>query len=703
MPAFNKILIANRGEIACRVMRTAKELGYRTVAVYSEADAAARHVQVADEAVCIGPAQVNQSYLVIDNIIAAAQKTDADAIHPGYGFLSENADFARACEAAGIVFIGPTVEAIHLMGSKRLSKIAMLEAKVPCIPGYEGAEQDDDTLIREAARIGYPLMIKASAGGGGRGMRLVHEASELTTQIRTARSEAQNAFGSGELILERAVIKPRHVEIQVFGDQHGNIVYLGERDCSVQRRHQKVVEEAPCPVMTPELRKAMGEAAVKAAASVNYVGAGTVEFLLDQSGEFFFLEMNTRLQVEHPVTELITGQDLVAWQFRAAEGHPLPLKQDEIQLNGHAMEVRLYAEDSAKNFLPQTGQVLRWEPELLDGVRIDHGLVEGQDVTPFYDPMLAKVIAYGATRDEARRKLVRAVEECVLLGVNGNQRFLANLLKHPEFAAGNATTAFIGEHFTDDPSLSPQLPGASELAIAAALLYQESANSRAHQRELAGWRSAGSAPWSFTLKQSRAPKGGGGELHHHEDLAQTFFIISGELTFDTGKERFTLKQGEQKFTVELDVVAAGSQPKLQACIGETKVDLQLLSSDGRWLTLQLDGIRRRMAYHHDGEKLWLYGPFGNLELLDVTHEPAGGQNAASSGTVKAPMDGAIVDVLVSEGERVSKGQLLVVLEAMKMEHPMKAGVDGTVRRVGISKGDQVKNRQVLVEIEADLA
>jgi geranyl-CoA carboxylase alpha subunit len=659
MPTFNKILIANRGEIACRVMRTAKDLGYRTVAVYSEADAGARHVQVADEAVCIGPAQVNQSYLVIDNIIAAAQKTGADAIHPGYGFLSENADFARACEAAGIVFIGPTVEAIHLMGSKRLSKIAMLAAKVPCIPGYEGAAQDDETLIHEAARIGYPLMIKASAGGGGRGMRLVHEASELTTQIRTARSEAQNAFGSGELILERAVIKPRHVEIQVFGDQHGNIVYLGERDCSVQRRHQKVVEEAPCPVMTPELRKAMGEAAVKAAASVNYVGAGTVEFLLDQSGEFFFLEMNTRLQVEHPVTELITGQDLVAWQIRAAEGHPLPLKQDEIQLNGHAMEVRLYAEDSAKNFLPQTGQVLRWEPELLDGVRIDHGLIEGQEVTPFYDPMLAKVIAYGATRDEARRKLVRAVEECVLLGVNGNQRFLANLLKHPEFAAGNATTAFIGEHFTDDPSLSPQLPGASELAIAAALLYQESANSRAHQRELAGWRSAGSAPW-----------------------------------------RFILKQGEQKFTVELDVMTAGSQPKLQACIGESKVDLQLLASDGRWLTMQLGGVRRRIAYHHDGEKLWLYGPFGNLELTDVTHEPAGGQNAASSGTVKAPMDGAIVDVLVSEGTQVSKGQLLVVLEAMKMEHPLKAGVDGMVRRVQASKGDQVKNRQVLVEIEA---
>ncbi|MFZ3185212.1 MAG: acetyl/propionyl/methylcrotonyl-CoA carboxylase subunit alpha [Pseudomonas sp.] len=662
MPAFNKILIANRGEIACRVMRTAKELGYRTVAVYSVADAGARHVQVADEAVCIGPAQVNQSYLVIDNIIAAAKKTGADAIHPGYGFLSENAEFARACEAAGIVFIGPTVEAIHLMGSKRLSKIAMLAAGVPCIPGYEGEAQDEDSLIREAGRIGYPLMIKASAGGGGRGMRLVHEAAELATQLRTARSEAQNAFGSGELILERAVIKPRHVEIQVFGDQLGNILYLGERDCSVQRRHQKVVEEAPCPVMTPQLRKAMGEAAVKAAASVNYVGAGTVEFLLDQSGEFFFLEMNTRLQVEHPVTELITGVDLVAWQIRAAAGLPLPLKQDEIRLTGHAMEVRLYAEDAAHNFLPQTGRVLRWEPELLDGIRIDHGLVEGQEVSPFYDPMLAKIIAYGATRDEARRKLVRAVEECVLLGVNGNQRFLANLLAHPEFAAGNATTAFIGEHFHSDPSLSPQAPAASELAIAAALLYQESANARAHQGELAGWRSAGSAPWQFTLKH-----------------------------------------GEQKHLVTLDVQASGSQPSLLALVGDTQISLKLLASDGRWLTLELDGIRRRIAYQHNGEQLWLYGQRGNLELSDVTHEPAGGQNAASSGTVKAPMDGAIVEVLVSEGERVSKGQLLVVLEAMKMEHPMKAGADGIVRRIGVQPGEQVKNRQLLVEIEADEA
>jgi geranyl-CoA carboxylase alpha subunit len=659
MPAFNKILIANRGEIACRVMRTAQDLGYRTVAVYSEADADARHVQLADEAVCIGPAQVNQSYLLIDNIIAAAQKTGADAIHPGYGFLSENAEFARACEAAGIVFIGPTVEAIHLMGSKRLSKIAMLDAGVPCIPGYEGAAQDEETLIREAGRIGYPLMIKASAGGGGRGMRLVHEASELAEQIRTARSEAQNAFGSGELILERAVLKPRHVEIQVFGDQHGQIVYLGERDCSVQRRHQKVVEEAPCPVMTPQLRQAMGEAAVKAAASVNYVGAGTVEFLLNQSGEFFFLEMNTRLQVEHPVTELITGQDLVAWQIRVAEGQPLPLKQEAIRLTGHAMEVRLYAEDAAQNFLPQTGTALRWEPALRDGIRLDHGLVEGQVIGPFYDPMLAKVIAYGATREEARRKLVRAVEDCVLLGVNGNQRFLANLLSHPEFAAGNATTAFIADHFAADPSLSPQAPPGRELAAAAALLFQQSANACAHQGGLAGWRNAGSAPW-----------------------------------------RFVLKQGEQSFVVAVEVLNDGAQPTLRVTLGEQQINLMLLASDGRWATLELDGIRQRLAYHLEGDNLWLYGHNGNLQLTDITHQPASSAAGTGSGSVKAPMDGAIVEVLVEEGRSVSKGQLLVVLEAMKMEHPLKASIDGVVRRIGVSRGDQVKNRQLLVEIEA---
>ncbi|MEE4252226.1 MAG: acetyl-CoA carboxylase biotin carboxylase subunit, partial [Alcanivoracaceae bacterium] len=468
--AFEKILIANRGEIACRVIRTARSLGYRTVAVYSQADSNARHVSLADEAVCIGPATVSQSYLNADAILAAARQTGADAVHPGYGFLSENSTFAQACEAAGITFIGPPVNAIHLMGSKRLSKIAMQEAGVPCIPGYEGADQSDATLIREAERIGLPLMIKASAGGGGRGMRVVTDMAEVAEQLRSARAEAKNAFGSDELILERAVIRPRHVEIQVFGDQHGNVIHLGERDCSVQRRHQKVVEEAPSPAVNAELRARMGEAAVNAAKSCQYVGAGTVEFLLAEDGSFYFLEMNTRLQVEHPVTELVTGLDLVAWQIRVARGETLPLTQDQVQLNGHAIEVRLYAEEPSQNFMPQTGPVLAWRPAEGDGVRIDHGLREGFSVGSHYDPMLAKIIAWGDSREDARRRLIRAIEDTVLFGLQDNRRFLAAILRHPVFAAGAATTAFLDSDFGDDPSMAA--PQASHLmyAIAAALL-----------------------------------------------------------------------------------------------------------------------------------------------------------------------------------------------------------------------------------------
>ncbi len=458
MPAIHKILIANRGEIACRIQRTAQALGYRTVALFSDADADALHVQMADQAVNIGAAPVHQSYLNIPAILDAARRSGADAIHPGYGFLSENPGFARACAEAGLTFIGPSADAIELMGSKRLSKIAMLDAGVPCIAGYQGAAQDDATLLREAERIGYPLMIKASAGGGGRGMRLVHSSDELPAQLRTARSEALNGFGSDELILEQALIEPRHVEVQLFGDCHGNLIYLGERDCSVQRRHQKVIEEAPCPVMTGELRRAMGEAALKAGRAVNYVGAGTVEFLLDARGQFYFLEMNTRLQVEHPVTELITGQDLVAWQLAVAEGQPLPLTQEQVTLNGHAMEVRLYAEDPTQNFLPQTGRVQAWEPVLNPGARIDHGLREGQLISPFYDPMLGKLIAHGATREEARRKLLRAVQDSVLLGVQSNQRLLVSLLQHPQFISGEFSTAFIAQHFTDHPCLHTYAP-----------------------------------------------------------------------------------------------------------------------------------------------------------------------------------------------------------------------------------------------------
>jgi geranyl-CoA carboxylase alpha subunit len=608
---------------------------------------------MADQAVNIGPAPVQQSYLNIPAILDAARHTGADAIHPGYGFLSENAEFARACQHAGITFIGPSPEAIELMGSKRLSKLAMLAAGVPCINGYQGPEQDDATLSREAERIGYPLMIKASAGGGGRGMRLVHSAGELLEQLRTARSEALHGFGSDELILEQALIDPRHVEVQVFGDQHGHLIHLGERDCSIQRRHQKVIEEAPCPVMTTELRQAMGDAALKAGRAVNYVGAGTVEFLLDARGKFYFLEMNTRLQVEHPVTELITGLDLVAWQLHVAEGLPLPLLQEQVPLNGHAMEVRLYAEDPAQGFVPQTGRIEAWELALQDGVRIDHGLIEGQAISPFYDPMLGKIIAHGATREEARRKLLRAVQDSVLLGVQSNQRLLASLLQHPQFISGEFSTGFIPSCFADHPCLHPYVPGAEELAIAAALFYHASA--QAYLAPLAGWRNNASVPLHYRI----------------------------------GVE-------DQDWQVELNAVP--DQP-YRLTVGARTLQLKVIQCDGRWATLDIDGIRQRHAYRLDAGQLWLSTRPGSLRLIDRTQALVSSQASVSCGTLKAPMDGAIVDVLVSEGSPVSKGQLLVVLEAMKMEHPLKSGIDGVLKRLQVRVGDQVKNRQILLEVE----
>ncbi|WP_426234067.1 acetyl/propionyl/methylcrotonyl-CoA carboxylase subunit alpha [Pseudomonas sp. TWP3-2] len=653
MPAIHKILIANRGEIACRIQRTAQALGYRTVAVFSDADANALHVQIADQAVNIGPAPVQQSYLNIPAILDAARRSGADAIHPGYGFLSENAEFARACKQAGLTFIGPSVEAIELMGSKRRSKIAMLAAGVPCIAGYQGAEQDDATLLREAERIGYPLMIKASAGGGGRGMRLLHSGDDLPAQLRTARSEALNGFGSDELILEQALIEPRHVEVQLFGDQHGNLIYLGERDCSIQRRHQKVIEEAPCPVMTAELRQAMGAAALKAGRAVNYVGAGTVEFLLDARGQFYFLEMNTRLQVEHPVTELITGLDLVAWQLLVAEGQPLPLTQDQVQLNGHAMEVRLYAEDPAQGFLPQTGRIEAWQPALHAGTRIDHGLLEGQTVSPFYDPMLGKLIAHGATREEARRKLLRAVQDSVLLGVQTNQRLLVELLQHPQFIAGEFSTAFIAQQFADHSCLQKRVPSTEQLAIAALLFYQSTA--QRHRAPLAGWRNNASVPLDYRL----------------------------------GLEG-------QDWHVQLRAAADGT---FFVQVAEHSCTVKLIEHSDRAVTLEINGLRQRHAYRLEADQLWLFTHPGSLRLEDRTHAVIDSQTSVSSGTLKAPMDGAIIDVLVCEGSPVSKGQLLVVLEAMKMEHPLKAGIDGVLKRVQVKVGDQVKNRQVLLQVE----
>ncbi|MBL4740563.1 MAG: acetyl-CoA carboxylase biotin carboxylase subunit [Sneathiella sp.] len=447
MSTFSKILIANRGEIACRIIRTAHSMGYKTVAVYSEADKNALHVKMAGETVCIGPADASMSYMNIERIIQASKDTGADALHPGYGFLSENPNFAEACIENGITFIGPDPHAIRVMGNKAAAKRKMIKAGVPCVPGYEGEDQSDRQFIEAARQIGFPVMVKAAQGGGGRGMRLVKKPEKLEKALKAARSEAQNAFGSGELILEKAVIEPRHIEIQIFADTDGNIVHMGERDCSIQRRHQKVIEEAPSPAVSSQLRSEMGDAAVSAAAAIDYFGAGTVEFLLTDEGDFYFLEMNTRLQVEHPVTEFITGFDLVEWQLRIARGEKLPKAQSDIPLAGHAIEARLYTEDPYNNFLPKVGTLVEWIPASGTGIRVDHGLESGLEITPYYDPMIAKIIAYGETREEARERLIVALEETVDQGLITNRLFLIECLQAEAFIQGDVTTAFIDTHF----------------------------------------------------------------------------------------------------------------------------------------------------------------------------------------------------------------------------------------------------------------
>ena len=649
--SFEKVLVANRGEIACRVLQSARSLGYRTVAVFSEADAGARHVQLADEAVCIGPATAAESYLNVPALLDACRRSGADAVHPGYGFLSENADFAAACAEAGVTFIGPPAEAIRLMGSKRLSKIAMQKAGVPCVPGYQGEDQSDDTLIKEAEAVGLPLMIKASAGGGGRGMRVVTEPQQIAAQLKSARQEAKSSFGNDELILERAVINPRHVEIQVFGDHHGNVIHLGERDCSVQRRHQKVVEEAPSPVVDEDLRRRMGEAAVNAAKACDYVGAGTVEFLLGADGEFYFLEMNTRLQVEHPVTELVTGQDLVAWQLRVAAGEPLPLTQEQVRLTGHAMEVRLYAEDPAQGYLPQTGPVLSWRPASGEGVRIDHGLVDGAEVGSHYDPMLAKIIAFGASRDEARRRLIRAVEDTVLMGLDDNRRFLAAILRHPEFAAGDATTAFIDGPFADDPGLRAADTPEALWALAALLLTRIGAGDAAGRAGYRNWHSSG-----------------------------------------VGAQPLVLAQGDRERTLYLTPDGIHGGPDLT---------LDAVHDDGT-LIATLDGVRRRYHWLYRDGRVWLQDGGLRACFEERTHRASGGEQGPGSGQLKAPMDGAVIEVSAAAGDTVKRGQTLAVLEAMKMEHALKADCDGTVDTVTVSAGDQVKRQQLLITVTPEV-
>ncbi|MEP5765943.1 MAG: acetyl-CoA carboxylase biotin carboxylase subunit [Halieaceae bacterium] len=660
MTRFTSILVANRGEIACRVIRTARALGYRTVAVYSEADAMAPHVQMADEAVCIGPSPVNESYLLTENILQAASTSGAEAIHPGYGFLSENADFAKACEDAGLIFIGPSPEAIQLMGNKAEAKRRMIEAAVPCVPGYEGESQDNDALLAEAANIDLPLMVKAAAGGGGRGMRLVEEASELANAIKLARAEAESAFGSGELILEKAVVRPRHVEVQVFADSQGNTVHLGERDCSVQRRHQKVVEEAPCPIMTEELRSEMGAAAVAAAESINYCGAGTVEFLLDEKGKFYFLEMNTRLQVEHPVTELITGLDLVALQIQVAQGEPLGLQQEDLRLEGHAIEVRLYTEDPSQDFLPTSGPVHLWSPASGTGIRVDSGICSGQEISPFYDPMVAKIIASGPSRDIARLRLIEALKETVLFGTRHNRDFLVACLEKETFANGQATTAFIAEEFADG-EIADAIPRFADSAVAAVIelaldhqqVYDKSVIVAPQLRD---WASASPL---ISRKQ-----------YHHGETVHDLCVTP------LGNSRYQVFNDGESILIELMSMAGDTA---QVGIDDSQHVARYHAPDAGSLYLSIDG---RAAEYRDQIR------------LDGLQDQSGG-----SGSIAAPMHGLLLEVMVSAGDKVSAGQTLAVLEAMKMHYEIVTEVDGEVAEVMAAAGTQVAADELLIEIE----
>ncbi|MEM7544717.1 MAG: acetyl-CoA carboxylase biotin carboxylase subunit [Pseudomonadota bacterium] len=650
--SIETILIANRGEIACRVIRSARALELRTVAVYSDADRGAAHAREADQAVHIGAAPVAESYLNSAAILRAAKDSGADAIHPGYGFLSENAEFAEAVEAAGLVFIGPSPHAIHVMGDKAGSKRAMIAAGVPCVPGYEGEDQSDARLIDEAAKIGFPVMVKASAGGGGRGMRLAANAADLPEALTRARAEALSAFGSDILIIEKAVQRPRHVEVQVFADNDGATVHLGERDCSVQRRHQKVLEEAPCPVMTPDLRARMGAAAVAAAEAVDYTGAGTVEFLLDDTGAFYFLEMNTRLQVEHPVTEMVTGLDLVALQIAVARGEALPFAQEDITLTGHAIEARLYAEDPAAGFLPSTGQIALWQPAAGPGIRIDSGIAEGGEVSPYYDPMLAKIIAHGASREEARRRLIAALEATALVGPVTNTGFLIDALRHEDFASGSATTAFIEESWPDGVAATPVSAEAVALGAALCLTADRDAALVAAGmvgRDQLGWQSDGRARAYLSLLIAEEP-----------------VEISAALSA-TG---WAVTHGDAVFEVAL------TAPE-RAEINGRRHNYAARTLGGGTLALAMGAERVMIARAAPGAR---------------------GEGEAASGRVTAPMPGVVVEVLASAGDTIAKGAPVAVLEAMKMQHRILAGIDGTLGAVEVAVGDQLRRGDLIAEI-----
>ena len=654
---FNTLLIANRGEIACRVIRTARAMGLRTVAVYSEADADAVHVALADDAVLLGPARARDSYLNIDRILEAAQKTGAEAVHPGYGFLSENAEFARRCAATGIIFVGPTAEMMEAMGSKSGSKMLMEKAGVPLLPGYHGEAQDDATLSKAADKIGFPVLVKASAGGGGRGMRVVRAAGELSAALTSAKREALAAFGDDRMLIEKYVDNPRHIEVQIVGDSHGNLVSLFERECTLQRRHQKVIEEAPSPTLDSAQREAVCAAARKAAGAVQYVGAGTIEFVSD-GRDVFFIEMNTRLQVEHPVTELVTGVDLVEWQLRVAFGEKLPLAQNEITLNGHAVEARVYAENPNKNFMPSVGRIRTWRtPEEVDGLRIDAGYDEGKTVSPNYDAMLAKVIAWAPTRDLAISRLNRGLEETDVRGVVTNIPFLAALVTHPHVRANTIDTGFIERELAN---LTPPQPDPSEIELGAAIAVVLAAENLAASGDM-------NSPWR----------------------------ASASTSVGTRARRFVFRQGSTDITATLRY-GSGSAMLL---IGAQELAFGYAPSARGGIDLVLDGVKRHVAGLLDGREIYVRTQNGRFEMHWV--DPFGTEDEEQAGgdRVVAPLPGTVVALLVEVGATVEKGAALLTLEVMKMEQTLRAPFAGTVKQLKCKVGDIVQEGVELAEIE----
>jgi 3-methylcrotonyl-CoA carboxylase alpha subunit len=657
---FAKILIANRGEIACRVVRTARRLGIATVAVYSEADRGALHVVLADEAWPIGPSPASDSYLNIERILAAAGKSGAEAVHPGYGFLSENAEFADACEARGIVFIGPPASAIRAMGSKAAAKALMQRHGVPLVPGYHGEDQSPARLLDEAEQIGFPVLIKASAGGGGRGMRVVERAADFGAALAGARREAAASFGDERMLVEKYLTRPQHIEIQVFADRHGNTIHLFERDCSIQRRHQKIIEEAPAPRLDAERRGAMGEAAVAAAKAVGYVGAGTVEFVAEAEG-FYFIEMNTRLQVEHPVTEAVTGFDLVEWQLRVAAGEALPARQDEVFVQGHAIEARLYAEDPERGFLPQTGTLHRLRLPAAETARVDTGVRQGDAVTPFYDAMIAKIVVWGEDRATALARLRRALAETAVLGVTTNLGFLAQVLAHSEFAAATVDTGFVERRLGD---LIPPRRPAPDAALAAAALSRVLSRAAAATAEAARSGDAFS-PWAR---------------------------IDGWRLNGRGHQEIRFRDGAEERAVR----ATAREETWLLELGERRIIASAESGSDGLLTLVLDGVRRHVAVLDYGAETAVFFDGSSWRFVEVDPLAASSGEDPTAGRLTAPMPGRITQLMVEPGMSVRRGQPLMILEAMKMEHTVAAPADGVVEAVRFSAGDQVEEGAELV-------